>query len=243
MATLPAGTRTRGVARRGRTRLGASGPRYPNPGAKPRNSTRYVAEACRSMTSDGERPMRAATSGRSGPSSPPYRTGISTGGPTSGHTSSPGSSIAAMSPSARSTSGTPGSIGLTWTRTLAAAGTAAPDPEPGFTPGIDQRRSGTPDQRELGRAPAHGARDRPGDGRILGCPVVEGAMGLHVAELGAGRASEHRHGPDLVDDRGLEILGAHRHVPAAEPDEVGVARMRPDRCARGHGESHGLLNR
>ncbi len=80
MPTDPAGTRNRGTSRRDAAIEGSTSPRYGNPGLKPSMNTRYVAAAWRSRTSSSLNPAHAATSGRSGPNGPPYRTGIVTVG-------------------------------------------------------------------------------------------------------------------------------------------------------------------
>src|SRR5947208_740781 len=60
-AMLPAGTRTRGVARRGTASACGAPIMYGNPGAKPRNATRCSAAACSRTSSSAERPARRAS--------------------------------------------------------------------------------------------------------------------------------------------------------------------------------------
>ena len=77
MPTLPAATRLRGVLRRGLARRSSTKPMKPNPGAKPRANTGYSRSLCRPITSASLRPLRAASTGSSGPTLAWYQTGIS----------------------------------------------------------------------------------------------------------------------------------------------------------------------
>ena len=82
--TEPAGTRSRGVARRGAAIRGSTVPKYGKPGRNPIMNTRYVRPVCRATTSASDSPANAATSARSGPSGPPYFTGMRFGDRCSG---------------------------------------------------------------------------------------------------------------------------------------------------------------
>ena len=59
IATEPAGTRGRGVGRRGAWSAGSRPARYAKPGANPRNATAYSAAAWRRQSSSGDMPACA----------------------------------------------------------------------------------------------------------------------------------------------------------------------------------------
>jgi len=104
-ATLPAGTRGRGVSSRGTASEDGNPVRYANPGAKPQNATRNSMPP---RTSGTEEPQSDATKDTSGP---PYRMGISTSRPSTAaapaggaHASrgrSPGDTVEQHGPSTR----------------------------------------------------------------------------------------------------------------------------------------------
>src|SRR5207244_9815469 len=104
-------------------------------------------------------------------------------------------------------------------------------------------RAGEPDEHELPGDRADGTGDRVGDLMIPGCAVVQRAVRLDVTEVAARRASEGRDGADLVDDRRLELVGAHVELAPAEAREIRVTRMRPDRDAVSDGRGDRALDR
>ena len=71
MATLPAGTFTRGVSRRGIVKRSGAPVMYGRPGVKPMKYTRYSAPACNRTSSSIDSSSRRAAASRSSPSSPP----------------------------------------------------------------------------------------------------------------------------------------------------------------------------
>ena len=100
------------------------------------------------------------------------------------------------------------------------------------------RRRGRPDEHQLPRHARHPARDGPGQGFVHRGLVVERAVRLHVDEPRPVAPREGQDRAHLVHHVGFHLGGAGRDRPPAEPAEVVMARVRPDRHPRLHGPLH-----
>ncbi|MNT20513.1 hypothetical protein D3C72_1558230 [compost metagenome] len=72
--------------------------------------------------------------------------------------------------------------------------------------------------------------------------VVQGAMGLHIGDLGADGAAEGFQRADLVEHQGAHLLCRAGHVAAAESGEVRIGRMGADAHVVAHRQFDGALH-
>ena len=77
------------------------------------------------------------------------------------------------------------------------------------------------------------ADDRLCDSCVSDCCVVERAVRFHVLKFASRRECRER--SRLVSDRVAHLIGRQVHVPAPEPGEVRISRVRAD--------SHPVLDR
>ncbi len=101
------------------------------------------------------------------------------------------------------------------------------------------RRSGEPEQPQARVDRADRPRDRHRRVLVARRPVVQRAVGLHVAQRHARRPGGGPHRADLDDDGPFDLVGRERHRPPPEAGAVGIARMRADRHPVPRGDGHG----
>jgi hypothetical protein len=95
--------------------------------------------------------------------------------------------------------------------------------------GGEEHRAGQAEHRQRRVVGADGLHDGRGLLLVVHDGVVQRAVRLDVAHAGAGHPAHAVQRSDLVDDVVGQLLGGDVEEPAAEPGQIAIADLRPDR--------------